>query len=833
MKMPRDEGKTRGMILALFGAGFLAVLFTEITYTEYERFRIEVIKTAIAPVHSLISLDIQRKIDRPFKICVLNLRIKNKQALPKTIEVFLNAAKIGDLILPPVTAKEYYLEARRGILPQGEFRIDLKGGDDHWELAKCDIKNVYGYSTGLARFIIIPSTAEFIWKPSRLYLPGLFFLLFILGALAISSRNKNPYKRLVSLCFCAFLSLLAFSWLLPFFSKYRILFNFNNLLLFICLLFLAYVSDLPIFLNFLRSIFRKEPPEMLPWKKQLAAISLATLIFIFFFSISAYTLKSFKGNYSGFMRFAEAFLNERNPIFWDRSPQLIFINSDFEKGTLENWSSPSGIFHIQSIKDDKVSAKGSRVFVNNQGQYWVETGQKKKENDKRRRRVRSREDSSLKLASEPFVIQKGTIGFLASRNGSEPKSNLAERSVALVADGELVLKDTVTNSPLMELHVWDVNQWVGHTAQLVISTGINIDWFHYCQDGRIKGELLKRKAGYDGQFFYFMAYDPFLSRFKDNPRKYRLMSDAPPYRYSRIGFAWLTKLFSLDRPRLFPKTMIWLILFSHFLGAYFLVRIIQFYGQNPLWALLYMLIPGFPLSLTRALPESIAAACVLSGLYFYLKNRPLLASLLFAFSFLTRETAVIFIPGVALFELVKKKNIRNAILISLSIIPLVFWRFYVAWRLFGVSGWKSILSGSSNFQSPFSGFIELYKVILAHNYHEDLVQAATIFPIILTCIFFFSLYFFWQRKGFLSLGLLAFSLVSILLSFEKVWVHINNGIRVSYEVFLFMILVFVSQYELHTRIIKTLLLGLFALALIFFYIHPDFFPIFRKSLLPF
>ena len=833
MKRFKERKKNKRMILALFWAGILVGVFSRITFTEFERFRIEIVKTTIGPVHKLVTVRIQEKFESSYRVLLLNLKIRNKETRPKTIEVSLNAARIGDLALPPAAAKEYFLEIRRENFSADEMRVDLRGKDDSWELTKFDIENVYGYSTGLVRFIITPRSAAAFRSPSWFSLLGLFFLFFLLEVLQNSPKSYLHRKRLASLLFRSFFALFACFSLLPFVSRYRILFGFSSLLSLMLILYFADRYHFSKILIFLRKFFSQEDMERSPWKKHLVSFSISALIFLLFLSILAYSLKYFRGNYSGFMCFANRFLDDRNPIFWNKSPQLIFPNSDFEKGTLENWTAPGDVFQFQPTKDDDVVAKGSHLPINNQGKYWIGVSEKNKKKEGLIPRRRRRYKSSEKLVSAPFIIQKEKIGFLISGGKSYSKGRLSKQSVALEINGEIVREDAGTNTQIMELHVWDVAHWVGQTARIMISERINVDWFHYYQDDGIKEGLLKGESGYDGQFFYYMTYDPFLSRFKDDPWKYKLMIDAPPYRYSRIGFSLLTKLFSLDRPRLYPKTMIWLILLSHFLGAFFLVRIIQFYKQNPFWAFLYILIPGFQLSLNRALPESIAAVCLLGGLYFYLKEKPLATASFFALSFLTRETGVLLALGIIFFELFRKKNLRNALLIGLSFIPLIFWRFFITLRLFGDYRWKTLFSSTNDFRFPFSGFVKLGKEILAHKYPEDLILAATVYPIVLTCIFLFSLYFFGRRKDFLSLSLFAFSLVSVLLRYEKVWIHVGNGIRVTYEAVLFLIIVFISQSESRKLIIKYPFLSLFLLIFIFFYLLPSFDPFFRKGLVSF
>ena len=127
----------------------------------------------------------------------------------------------------------------------------------------------------------------------------------------------------------------------------------------------------------------------------------------------------------------------------------------------------------------------------------------------------------------------------------------------------------------------------------------------------MKETLRYIEGGYDGQFMYLMAFDPFLSAFKDNPRRYDEVVDTPPYRYTRIGYSLLTKLFAWNQPLWFPQTMIWLILASHVAGAVALGAIVRHHGGHPAWALLYATVPGFSAvaATRRCRNRSRARAC--------------------------------------------------------------------------------------------------------------------------------------------------------------------------------------------------------------------------------
>ncbi len=105
--------------------------------------------------------------------------------------------------------------------------------------------------------------------------------------------------------------------------------------------------------------------------------------------------------------------------------------------------------------------------------------------------------------------------------------------------------------------------------------------------------ILEKGGGYDGQFFYFEAYDPFLRRFASHPAAYRTFIDAPPYRFGRIGYVWLTTAFSLDNWQAYPRTMVWLVFAAIVACSLILGVVAKDAGLSPALGGLVILIPGF------------------------------------------------------------------------------------------------------------------------------------------------------------------------------------------------------------------------------------------------
>lgn len=552
------------------------------------------------------------------------------------------------------------------------------------------------------------------------------------------------------------------------------------------------------------------------------------LVFFFFARCLRYELRSFQGNHSGFIRFKEFLASAVNPIFWDKSKGLLFENSDFEKGTLENWFATGAAFLSQPTKGDNVVGRGEEFPANHQGKFWIGTYEKHQGLPGERKGAFQGDSVSGWLCSVPFTIKGKFIGFLIGGGRSDlTRQDPGRQSVGLEVEGEIVREASGRNRDIMQLRIWNVARWQGRSARIIIKDNpsqdsvfrhINADWFHYYwpdRMARIRKTLIVRPRGYDGQFFYYITYDPLLLRFKDAPGKYRLLADQPMYRYGRIAYPLLIKLASLDRPAYYPRVMMGLIAISHFFGALFFLLIIRFFRRSPWWALLYILVPGYCLSLSTALPESIAMAFLLGGLYFYLKGRTFSPVLLFTVAVLTRETTGLALLAIVLSEFLRGRNRKRALALTLPFFSYISWRLYLTVRLFEYAGWETLTHRPPNLTLPFSGFVELYQKILSGAYHQALSLEAAVYPILLAILFVFSVYFFGKKRGVFCLSLLMFSLVSVSLNFKQIWVHMDNGTRSTFEPFFFLVIAYVSERSSLKRIPPWLILAFFGLVFIF------------------
>ncbi|MBN2198238.1 MAG: hypothetical protein JW747_00140 [Candidatus Aminicenantes bacterium] len=552
-------------------------------------------------------------------------------------------------------------------------------------------------------------------------------------------------------------------------------------------------------------------------RRAAALFLVPLLVFLFYLSFMKGVKASFGGDYARFMHFVDVRLTNFDQVYWDVNPPLLFKNSDFEKGTLENWTPEGEAFLYQPVREENLKANERPFFMNAQGLHFIGTYDKFGG-------VSQGDAPDGRLASSFFIIKEDKIGFLLGGGRTETEHGFGRQAAALEVDGRVVREDTGRNLERMNLRVWDVRRWVGREARIVLIDDpserpffrhLNADWFHYYRTNEIRRSLPSEEGGYDGQFYYFLAHDPLLDRVKDDPRRALLFLDHPAYRAGRVGFPLLVRLFSFGDAARFPAVMVWLVVLSHFAGAFFFLKIILFYKKSPLWAFLYVLVPGFHLSLYFGLPESLCLAFVLGGLYFYLRRRMLPAVLLLAAAILVREMGLAAAAVAAGYELFRRRDIKAALWLGSSVLPYAVWKAFLTARLFGLYGWETFFHRGDVLTLPFAGLAELLRNVSAGSYQADLVPTAVFYAFLLGLAAIFAVFLAFRTPNVFTLAAALYVLAAVSLNYAKMWVDMSNGIRASYEIFVFLILAFVSQEKPVKPGLKFGLLGFYAAVLVF------------------
>lgn len=302
----------------------------------------------------------------------------------------------------------------------------------------------------------------------------------------------------------------------------------------------------------------------------------------------------------------------------------------------------------------------------------------------------------------------------------------------------------------------------------------------------LRDALVLEESGYDGQFMYYMALDPLLRQFRDDPRQYGLVVDAPAYRYGRIGFSWLANIAALGRWQYLPAAMAWLVVVGLALAGVVLARLAQAHGRPAALGLLVLLVPGFWQSIQVGLPEPIAAALMMAGYLAFTRRQLTAAAAAFAGSLLVRETGAILVVCLAA-SLWRDGHRRRAIgWLAATAAPVVCWRLYVGSVLHPVLGAAAFFQNPQGLGMPYEGLWAMVSAARDGSYfdgHPDMVRAALWYPVVLTTGLAAALRLWWSRRDGLAAAACVFGLMAVSLNYPAVWVHVGNGQRGSYELF--------------------------------------------------
>lgn len=294
-------------------------------------------------------------------------------------------------------------------------------------------------------------------------------------------------------------------------------------------------------------------------------------------------------------------------------------------------------------------------------------------------------------------------------------------------------------------------------------------------------DLIVGDEGYDGQYMYLLAFDPFLQRFRDMPARYREVADLPPYRYGRIGFPVITRVLSGGRPDLFPTVMLWLVVAAHFGVAAMLAALAARQGWSPWLGLVYLTIPGFVSSLTFGLPESLAALGLVCGVYGWTVGRPWLIVTGFGASLLVRETGVILVMSLFAANLWTSRSKALGVALLAAVCPLVAWRLYVASRLFSDFGWSALFPSPGILDVPLAGIAGLWSAVLAGGHPSTERAAALTYPVLLVAACLLALVALRRQRSGLALAACAYGAVALSVNYASGWSHVPSTERTTYE----------------------------------------------------
>jgi hypothetical protein len=204
-------------------------------------------------------------------------------------------------------------------------------------------------------------------------------------------------------------------------------------------------------------------------------------------------------------------------------------------------------------------------------------------------------------------------------------------------------------------------------------TGLFCTGSHFPVPPELSGEhiyIFSNSAGYDGQFYHYIAHDPFFQR------GFASYIDAPRLRYRRILVPFLAWLLSGGGGRYLHAAYIGVNLAFVFLGSYWLGRCFQLRGMHPAWGLAFLGIPGVLISLDRMVVDGPLTALA-AGFVWHTLAGPATALLaVLVAAPLVRETGVLLTAAAVLAALAERRW-RRAILYGATALPALAWFAFV------------------------------------------------------------------------------------------------------------------------------------------------------------
>jgi hypothetical protein len=201
--------------------------------------------------------------------------------------------------------------------------------------------------------------------------------------------------------------------------------------------------------------------------------------------------------------------------------------------------------------------------------------------------------------------------------------------------------------------------------------------------------------GYDGQFYRYIAHDPFLER------GLWKWVDKPRFRYRRILVPLLALAGGLGRPGAIDTAYLAVMLGFVFLGGYWASRYAVQRGRHPGWGLGFVLTPAVLVSADRMTVDGALAALTCGwALYWGERAAPKAAgyALLLALPLVRETGALLNLASGAALALTRKA--RELVVWAALILPCAAWYAFVASR---TERWEGEL-GNFAARLPLAGF---------------------------------------------------------------------------------------------------------------------------------
>jgi len=302
------------------------------------------------------------------------------------------------------------------------------------------------------------------------------------------------------------------------------------------------------------------------------------------------------------------------------------------------------------------------------------------------------------------------------------------------------------------------------------------------QEGTVAGYFQKgmvifdAEGGYDGQYYYYTAMDPFMRE--------GLFNNA--YRRQRILYPLLSRAAAFGDVRLLPYSMYAVNLVALAFGVFFLVALLRHYGASPWWSLFYGLSPAAVMTVQYDLPNPVSAALIIAALYSYVRrSRVAATSALLAVALLTREDAVMALVPLMLWDYVSTRSIRRVLLLAASLVPFFLWQWAVVLK---TGAMPTASSAGVVSVVPLYGILAYFSSVRP----EGLVATLKVFNTLLVLVYFLAVS--WavikglREKANLFYCMTAAYCLLVFFTVPSQWNNFNGLLRMFYGIFPLVIL---------------------------------------------
>jgi len=179
--------------------------------------------------------------------------------------------------------------------------------------------------------------------------------------------------------------------------------------------------------------------------------------------------------------------------------------------------------------------------------------------------------------------------------------------------------------------------------------------------------------GYDGQFYRYLAHDPFLLR------GYSRYMDAPQLRSRRLLVPLAAWLFGFGQRRWIDGAYIAVEMLFLALGAYWCARLLARRDRSPLWGLLFVVVPATMASFDRMLVDGPLTALFAGFLLYCEEERWTRVWVMAMLADLTRETGLL-LSAALVTDRLWHRDWRRAAWFASSGVPAAAWYGYLATR---------------------------------------------------------------------------------------------------------------------------------------------------------